>query len=206
MKVGIIDYGMGNVFSVKNAFLHLGASVVVSSDWQVLQNSSHLILPGVGSFADGMKNLNELDLVQPLKEHLVHKKACLLGICLGMQLLADEGEEGGCTAGLSLIPGPVKKMQTQHSERLPHLGWNQVEWSQENALLNGIDSKTDFYFAHSYHFEAQDAFVIARTPYCGEFVSIVTKENVVGTQFHPEKSSKAGLRLLQNFLERTPSC
>jgi glutamine amidotransferase len=124
-----------------------------------------------------------------------------LGICLGMQLLADHGEENGEHEGLHLVPGRVRRLQPQRGERVPHVGWNEVAQRGRHSLFDDIPDRADFYFVHSYHFDAAPgAEVVASTPYCGEFVAVVRKENVWGTQFHPEKSSRLGLRLLRNFL------
>lgn len=201
MKVVIVDYGMGNLASVQRALEECGASAKIASDPAALQTASHVVLPGVGAFGDAMTRLAAGGWIAPLRQ-LAAERVPLLGICLGMQLLAESGEEGGAHVGLGLVPGRVVRLQpAAPNERVPHVGWNEVAVQRDDPLLASIPSRTDFYFVHSYHFVAtspQD--IVALTPYCGEFVSVVRAGSVAGTQFHPEKSSRAGLRLLHNFL------
>lgn len=203
MKVLIINYGMGNLGSVRRAFEECGAEVLVSSDPADLVKVERIVLPGVGAFADGMANLNAAGWPEPLRLALRNPGVHLLGICLGMQLLASKGYEGGETSGLGLIQGIVNRLQPRNGERVPHIGWNEVRSECCAPLLKGIPAGTDFYFVHSYHFQpTETAHVVARTPYCGDFVSVTCAGNVFGTQFHPEKSSKPGFGLIRNFLER----
>jgi glutamine amidotransferase len=158
----------------------------------------------VGAFADGMNQLQQQGWVNPLKDAVLNQQIPLLGICLGMQLLADYGYEGARTPGLGLLPGEVRYLERQEpTERIPHVGWNEVNQQQpEHELFQGIPDRADFYFVHSYHFiPANQEHVLATTPYCGTIVSAVSSGLIFGTQFHPEKSSKNGLRLLQNFLK-----
>jgi len=204
MKVLIIDYGMSNLGSITRAVEECGGEdIVVSSDSKEVIGADKIILPGVGSFSDGMKNLRALGFVPLLKDHVLEKKIPFLGICLGMQLLATEGDEGGKTEGLNLIKGAIKKLKPKGSkERLPHVGWNEIKKTREDRVLNNIEDGSDFYFVHSYNFipeKAKD--ILATTPYCGKFVSIVNRDNVYGVQFHPEKSSRVGFELLRNFLK-----
>lgn len=199
----IIDYGMGNLASVRRAIQSLGSAVFMSSNPADLSHYDKIILPGVGAFNDGMKNLHELGFIEPLQNAASHGQA-ILGICLGMQLLADTGYENAVTPGLGLIPGEVKKMESNNKERIPHVGWNEVQIKRESPLVEGVVSGTDFYFVHSYHFLVkEDKNIVATTPYCGGFASIVSDESkrIFGAQFHPEKSSKAGYRVLSNFIE-----
>jgi glutamine amidotransferase len=198
----IIDYGMGNLGSVKRAFEECGATDVVISHYESdLDQCTHAVLPGVGSFKDAMKNLHEAGLVTRIKKLAAEDKVPFLGICLGMQLLASEGEEHGITEGLDLIPGKVKLLESKTKERIPHVGWNEIHKSADHPVLDSIKDKTDFYFVHSYHFDVtNEADVVSRTPYCGQFTSIVARDNIYGTQFHPEKSSLAGFQLIKNFL------
>jgi glutamine amidotransferase len=202
MKVLIIDYGMSNLGSVRRAVEMCGGEPVVSDDPFDLILTKKIILPGVGAFADGMANLNAAGWPSKLRERLADKEVQLLGICLGMQLLATIGYENGETPGLNLIPGKVLKLQSSYSgERIPHVGWNEVCFLRNHELLKEIINKTDFYFVHSYHFktlESKDA--IATTPYCGLFNAIVARGNIFGTQFHPEKSSLPGFQILRNFI------
>ena len=199
----VIDYGMGNTGSVKRALEECGASEVVISHYEEdFDRCTHAILPGVGSFADAMKNLQEGGLVNRIKKLAVEDKIPFLGICLGMQLLASGSEENGPAEGLNLIPGDVKLFQPENGERVPHVGWNEIHAIQPHPLLENIKDKSDFYFVHSYHFiPGSDAHKITGTPYCGGFTSVVGKDNIFGTQFHPEKSSFAGFQLIKNFLQ-----
>ena len=199
--VVVIDYGMGNTGSVKNALEYLGASVSISSDKREIESASHLILPGVGAFGDGMKNLEDRGLVNILNNEVLNKKKPFLGICLGMQLLADEGEEGGLNNGLGWIPGKVRKINTGGKLRLPHVGWNDVSLVRESRMFSGISSNV-FYFVHSYFLEPDEKNHVVATCEYGEVMPVViNKENIWGAQFHPEKSQKSGLAFLRNFLE-----
>lgn len=204
MNVLVVDYGMGNLNSVRRGLENCGATVEVSSDPSRLAGASAVILPGVGSFADGMRNLRSAGWEAPLRQAVLKEGVPLLGICLGMQLLADRGEEGGESKGLGFIPGEVMRLKAGAlRERIPHVGWNEVRLSRKNPVFDAIPDNTDFYFVHSFHFvpkKAEDT--AATTPYCGAFVSAVASGSVFGTQFHPEKSSKMGSRLLRNFLEQ----
>ncbi len=202
MGIVIIDYGMGNLDSVKRAFEECGAQAVVSDDPESLRTAQRIVLPGVGSFDNGMKNLKSRGWLSAIKEESGKNKIPLLGICLGMQLLATKGYEGGQTQGLGLIPGEVVKLNpVQRDERIPHIGWNEVKILKENTLFKNIADGSDFYFVHSYHFVPQkEDYIIAKTPYCGGFVSAVLKENIFGVQFHPEKSQFPGMKLITNFL------
>jgi glutamine amidotransferase len=193
---------MGNVDSVKRALEECGGKVLLSRDPEVIRAASHLVLPGVGAFTAGMGNIRSSGLEEIIREMAVEKKVPFLGICLGMQLLATTGFEGGETPGLNLVPGDVRLLQpTSATERIPHIGWNEVLPVHESKLLQGIEPGTDFYFVHSFHFNCSiSENVIATTPYAGGFTSVVQQENIWGTQFHPEKSQKPGFQLLKNFL------
>ena len=202
MKVLVINYGLGNLCSVRRALEECGAEVIVSEDPGDLADADRIVLPGVGAFPDGMANLNAAGWPAKITAALENPKVALLGICLGMQLLAQKGYEGGKTCGLGLIKGEVKRLESiKLDSRIPHVGWNEVHRVQPNPLLEGIMDGTDFYFVHSYHLVAGcPTQVIATTPYCGEFASVVGVGNVFGAQFHPEKSSRPGFQLLRNFL------
>ncbi|MDT8903909.1 imidazole glycerol phosphate synthase subunit HisH [Anaeroselena agilis] len=202
MHVLVIDYGMSNLGSIRRALEECGASVVVSDDPRDIQNASHIVLPGVGAFGDGMRNLNDQGWTEKLRQTVREDGIPLLGICLGMQLLADKGHEGGEHAGLGLVPGEVRRfVATADHERIPHVGWNEIKRTADSPLLDNIGDGTDFYFVHSYHFVAgEQRCVLATTPYCGTFHAVVAKDNVFGVQFHPEKSGPMGFRLLSNFL------
>lgn len=202
MSVLIIDYGMSNLGSVTRAFEECGANVFVLDTPSDCAQADHIVLPGVGAFADGMAALTEGGWVQALRSAALDDKIPLLGICLGMHLLAAKGYEGGESAGLGLIPGEVRRLTADPPEtRIPHVGWNEVHPLTPHPLFAGIPAGADFYFVHSYHFvpeNSRDA--LASTPYCGSFASVVGRGSVYGTQFHPEKSSRAGFQLIRNFL------
>ena len=204
MNVLIIDYGMSNLGSVRRAFEECGADVTVSDDPATLNDAERIVLPGVGTFADGMKRLNATGWPEKLRQSLTNPEVHLLGICLGMQLLADKGYENGKTSGLGLIPGKIMKLESSGiAERIPHVGWNEVHFTAPHPLTAGIKDSTDFYFVHSYHFRTASAdHAVSTTPYCGGFTSIVASGNVMGTQFHPEKSSRPGFQIIRNFLSR----
>jgi imidazole glycerol-phosphate synthase subunit HisH len=200
--VAIIDYGMGNVDSVARGVEECGADPIVTDDAAEIRRASNIILPGVGAFGDGMRELQARSLDRVLREEAVEGGIPLLGICLGMQLLATTGHEGGELPGLGFVPGEVVRFKADTPDtRIPHVGWNEVEHDGGNPLFDGIPSGKDFYFVHSFHFQcANPVDVVARTPYCGGFVSCVQRDAVIGVQFHPEKSQRVGLALLRNFL------
>lgn len=159
-------------------------------------------MPGVGSFTDAMTNLCDRGWIPGIKRAALEEGLPFLGICLGMQLLAEQGLEGGSTEGLGLIPGTIRRLAPKEpGTRIPHVGWNEVRQQSPHPLFAGIPDGTDFYFVHSYHFEPTESTdMVTTTPYCDQFVSTVARGRVYGVQFHPEKSSKLGLRLLKNFL------
>lgn len=201
-NVVITDYGMGNLDSVARAVQECGGNPVISQKAQDFQEANYIILPGVGSFAMGMKNLSNYGLQEILYEQVINQSIPFLGICLGMQLLATKGLEGGETNGLGWIEGEVKRLEpTEMDTRIPHVGWNEVIFNHPSPLFEGIPTGKDFYFVHSYHFSCQHPQeAIAHTPYCGNFVSAVNKDNIFGVQFHPEKSQRIGFQVLKNFL------
>jgi imidazole glycerol-phosphate synthase subunit HisH len=201
--VTLIDYGMGNLGSLRRSLEECGAEVSVSADPRSLETAERIILPGVGAFADGMRHLTDHGWIPAIHAAVMQRRTPWLGICLGMQLMATRGTEGGDTLGLGLIPGDVKRLDAEASKtRIPHIGWNEVHAEAADSLLSGIRDLTDFYFVHSYHFEPERPETLAATtPYCGRFASMVRDCNLSGVQFHPEKSQKPGLRLLQNFLK-----
>lgn len=203
--IGIIDYGMGNLFSVEKALERLEVPSFISGNRDDLLKAEGLILPGVGSFKDGMNLLNETGLTSLIKESIQQGKP-FLGICLGMQLLFEESEENGDTKGLQILPGYVRRFSGVRTDgkpyKVPHMGWNRLKFINSSAILQGI--KEDYaYFVHSYYVDTVDKeVVLAKCVYEGENVpAIVGKENVFGMQFHPEKSSALGIALLQNFTE-----
>lgn len=201
--IGIIDYGMGNLYSVSKALERMDVEYVISSEQEVLAKADSLILPGVGSFRDAMAILKETELDKFIVDEVNRGKA-LLGICLGMQLLYGESEENGVTAGLGLLEGRVVRFPgvtpNGESYKVPHMGWNKLDFHQESQLLEGLDD--DFvYFVHSYYVTgfASDE-LLASSSYDVQVPAVVGRGNVFGTQFHPEKSSDAGLAILKNFV------
>ena len=208
--IGVIDYGVGNISSVIGALASIGAPSKVVSCAEELGKYSGCILPGVGSFAACMFTLEQDGWLEAIRKHVFDQQKPLLGICLGMQVLADTGVEGSpdgeYTNGLGLIPGKVTSLREQACGlRIPHVGWNDVMITGEpNTATSGIESGSDFYFVHSYAITDIDpVFVLGTVHYGIQIPVIVRRGNVWGTQFHPEKSSKAGIRLLQNFAETT---
>jgi glutamine amidotransferase len=198
-KVCILDYGSGNVKSVYNAFKHIGVNVLVSNDEKIIVNSTHLVLPGVGAFHTSMKKiLNSLPM-ELIEVEVLHKNKPFLGICVGMQVLSEFGLEFGRTNGLGWLDGHVRKIISKE-EVIPHVGWNQLNFTKQNILLKGISQKSYFYFVHSYILSNIDPDeMIATSEYAEIFPSVVQKQNIFGVQFHPEKSQKSGIQLLSNF-------
>lgn len=198
-KVTLIDYGMGNLQSVRNSCEHLGWRVSIASEAKQLEEAERVILPGVGAFSEGMQQLRARGLDASLR-NAVAERVPLLGVCLGMQLLADEGTEGGLTPGLGLVPGRVDRLSVG-SLRVPHVGWNDLT-IERPSVIAPPDAAVDFYFVHSYVFHVSDPEqVLATCEYGERFAAIVGRPGVWGVQFHPEKSHGHGLRLLKRFLE-----
>jgi len=197
--IAIIDYGMGNLRSVSKAFEAVGHEAVVTRDAQVIGNASHGVLPGVGAFGDCMANIERYGLVEPIRTAVTSGKP-FLGICLGLQVLFTESEEFGPHKGLDIIPGTVRRFAVGTGLKVPHIGWNQVDFERACPLFDGIADGTDWYFVHSYFVDPQEQRCAASTTTYGvPFVSSVWKDNVVACQFHPEKSQAVGLRLIKNF-------
>ena len=197
----IIDYGMSNMGSIARAVKECGSKPLISSNPKDLDIADNIILPGVGSFPEVMKNLNKFGWTEPLKETILKYKVPLLGICLGMQLLARKGFEIEETEGLNLISGNVKMLEADENTRIPHVGWNDILIKNQSLLLKNIKNGTDFYFVHSYHFIAENKENIkAEVNNKKNFTAIIARDNIFGTQFHPEKSGKYGAELLKNFL------
>lgn len=201
MKVAIVDYGFGNLGSVRRALQELGAQPVIADRPALLADTNRTILPGVGAFGEAMASLRAGGWVDALHQQ-VERGRPLLGICLGMQLLAASSEENGQTDGLGFVEGPVRRLDSLGcSLRVPHVGWNSVQFLGTSRLFGGVPQATDFYFVHSFALEAGTPAVCATTSYGVPVSAAVERGLVFGTQFHPEKSSKAGRRILRNFLD-----
>lgn len=198
--VAIIDYGLGNLASVQKALSFLKIDSKITNDHNEIKNASVILLPGVGSFAHGMYNLKEKSLDTVLTEEVIGKRKKFLGICLGMQLIAETGTEPHETKGLGWVKGVVKKIESDNL-RIPHMGWNNIR-VRNNSSMKSSDGK-DFYFIHSYHLVPEDTSVIAATVNYGtDLVAAVQQDNIFATQFHPEKSQQAGLELIKQFFEQ----
>lgn len=199
--IHIVDYGMGNLRSVQKAFERLGVDAVITDSPTTLADAPALVLPGVGAFRDAIAALKQHDLVGPIRDHIAADRP-FLGICLGLQLLFDVSYEDGDYEGLGIVPGEVVRFQSQPGLRIPHMGWNTLQFKQPHDLFAGIDDGSHFYFVHSYHVVPQDESVVAaRTDHGGPFVAAVARGNMMATQFHPEKSQDNGRRLFENFAE-----
>ena len=206
MNVTIVDYNSGNISSVINSFKEVAkdkVNIKVTSDLNKIKLSDKLVLPGQGSFKSCIEALNDIDgIVETLNEFAVTNKKPLLGICVGLQMFADIGYEEIETKGLSWIPGKVSKIDNQSGAfKLPHIGWNQVNIIKKSKIFKDIENNSHMYFVHSYEFIPEDKNVIsATTDYSSKIVCSVEKENIFGTQFHPEKSDKIGLKIIENFI------
>ena len=201
-KIAIINYGMGNLRSVENAVKRLNFDPKIVSTPKELDNYDKIILPGVGSFKKAMKLLKENNWINSININVKERKKYLFGICLGMQLLASESEEFGKTKGLELIKGKIKFLGNLGCKlKIPQIGWNSIFIKKEHKFLKGVTNNMDFYFVNSYVYVPEnEKNIIGSTNYDLEFCSVIAKENIFGTQFHPEKSSKSGLKILSNFL------
>ncbi len=195
--IAIIDYGRGNLFSLKNALDFIGAESVITADKDVIASADKMILPGVGAFPDAMNRLNELNLTEFIKEQAKLKP--LLGICLGMQLLFEEGQEFGYCKGLSLVNGKVIPIDGK-GMKIPHMGWNELVIDKSCPLLEGVNEGESVYFVHSFRADTDDENLIAHSQYSEKIPALVGTGNVFGAQFHPEKSGKTGLKILSNFV------
>ncbi len=201
--IAIIDYGLGNLKSVLNSFEHIGISAIITRDIEEIKKATAIVLPGVGSFGEGINNLHKFGLVEILKEEILIKKKPFLGICLGMQLICTKGYESGEFLGLGWIDAEVIKFDDKNkSLRIPHVGWNDVHCNLNSPLLKGGKEKQTFYFVHSYHVK------LTKTDLCkgicnygDDFCAVLQKDNIFATQFHPEKSQYEGLEILRKFAE-----
>ena len=198
-KIVIIDYGMGNLRNVQKAFERIGFEARVTRNKKEIERASAIVLPGVGAFKDCMGNLEKFGLIEPLLRS-IEKGKPYLGICLGLQILFSESEEFGFQKGLGLIRGKVVKFKPDQEHKVPHMGWNGIEKKMEVPFFRGIESGDFFYFVHSYYVIPEEPqWVSTLTSYGISFVSSIWKENLFGTQFHPEKSQQKGLKILENF-------
>ncbi len=202
--IGIIDYGLGNLTSVAGAVEKVGFEPLITSDPVLLEQAESLILPGVGAFGDGMRNLHESGLIEPLKGIVLRGGKPILGICLGSQLLAKSSQEFGDHEGLGWIDARVIRLEPDDpSLRVPHVGWNELYQTGESVLFDNVPDGALFYYVHTFKLETErDDIVIGRCDYGGRFVAAIRAGNIYATQFHPEKSQRHGLTLLRNFLEK----
>lgn len=198
--IAIIDYDAGNIKSVSKAVESLGEDVVVTRDRKEILSADHVILPGVGAFGDAMNKLNNYGLIPVIRE-VVNRGIPFLGICLGLQLLFDTSEESPGVKGLGILPGEVVRFGSEHGLKIPQIGWNAITLPRESRLFKGIDSGEFVYFVHSFYLKAADESVVAATAEYGDvFHAAVEKDNIYACQFHPEKSSSVGLKILENFV------
>jgi glutamine amidotransferase len=199
-SVCILDYGSGNVKSVYNLFSAVAANVVISNEPAAIESASHIVLPGVGAFGAAMRRIHETLPLDVLERVVREQGKPFLGICVGMQVLADRGFEFGETPGLGWIGGSVRQLQSGDFP-LPHIGWNNIDVKHPSPLLDGLEHAPDFYYVHSFAFDAADpADILASTDYGQQFAGVIARGNIHGVQFHPEKSQRAGMRLVKNFL------
>lgn len=194
--VGIIDYGMGNLKSVYNAIDYIGFDAKIIKEKDDFEECTHFIIPGVGTYEKAMNSLKEKGFIEII-ESKIDEGIPLLGICLGMQILSTIGTELSKCSGLNFIPGSVNKFKIDLS--LPHVGWNNINIVKDHPLLEDVSQNVDFYFVHSYHYSTKEEHILALTDYGIEYPSIIGKDNIVGIQFHPEKSQENGLTILKNF-------
>ncbi len=200
--ITIVDYGMGNLGSIQNMLKHLGVKSTITSDAAAVRQAKKLILSGVGAFDNGMKNLHDLGLISELENKVLRQKTPLLGICLGMQLLSRKSEEG-TRPGLGWVGADTVRFRITDSKlKVPHMGWNLVQVKKNSGLFHDIPPEPQFYFVHSYHVVCDSPDIVASLTVHGyEFVSAIEQNNIMGVQFHPEKSHKFGMKVLQNFAQ-----
>ena len=200
-KVVIIDRENANINSLKNAILHVKkCNLEVTSDFSKIEKSDYLVLAGVGAFRDGMEDLKNKRIIEVLTEQALVRKKPFLGICLGMQMLFSESFENGKHEGLGLIPGSVRYLDLDKKFRVPHVGWNDISYDVSTKIFKNLGKDKNFYFVHSYHAVCKQDFIIAKADYGMDITAAVQFENILGFQFHPEKSQENGMTLLTNFL------
>lgn len=204
-NITVVDYGMGNLQSVANAFAFLGAKVQITDNPELVANADAIVLPGVGAFGKAMSNLHSSGLVEALNHAVIARKKPFLGICLGMQLIAEESDELGKNRGLGWVPGHVRLIKTSGNLRVPHVGWNNVSVKIREPLFAEVPDDANFYFVHSLHFECPAQYASLTCDYGITIVAAIQKENIFATQFHPEKSQHHGLRILRNFVRHLNS-
>ncbi len=205
MRIAIINYGLGNLFSVLGAVRKVGYDAIITNDLYEIASADKLILPGVGAFGDGINNMKNLGLIKPLDILVNKKKKPILAICLGFQLLSKESYEFGFHKGLGWVDASVKKLETKNKKmRIPHVGWNDLLQNKDSILWEGIADNALVYYVHSYHMQCtNENIIIGRCKYGDELVAAIEYENIYGTQFHPEKSQFFGLKILKNFIEKS---
>ncbi len=197
--IAIIDYDAGNIKSVEKAFQFIGKETVVTRDKSVILSAEKVVLPGVGSFGDAMEKLKAYDLIETIKE-VVNNKTPFLGICLGLQLLFESSEETPGVEGLGILPGKISRIPSKSGFKIPHIGWNSLELTNNGRLYEGLSQDCYVYFVHSYYLKAGDEEIVkAKTDYVVDVHASVEKENIFACQFHPEKSGDVGLQILKNF-------
>ena len=202
-NIVIIDYGMGNLRSVQKAFEKVGFEATITRDHALIKEATHIVLPGVGAFGDAMKNLNALGLSELLHVEVIEHKKPFLGICLGMQLIAGKSYEFGEHAGLGWIEEAQVVKFEDTGLKIPHVGWNEMNFRHPSILFKDIPDHSDFYFVHSYYFDAPSTYAIGYCSYGKDFVCDIQKENIFATQFHPEKSQTHSLAIIKNFANLT---
>lgn len=199
--IAIVDYQMGNLRSVQKGFERVGHAAAITADPKVLEQADHVVLPGVGAFADAIAEIRRRELIEPIRTAIESGKP-FLGICLGLQMLFDVGYEDGVHEGLGVIPGEVRRFDVPAEYKVPHMGWNHVKQRRPAPIFNGIADNAHFYFVHSYYVVPQDESVIAgEASYPEPFCAAIWRDNLFATQFHPEKSQRVGLQMLKNFAE-----
>ncbi len=200
-QVVIVDYGMGNIRSVVNAFEYVGAKVKLTKKLPDIKDAAAIVVPGQGAFRDCIANLRKNNLTETLTDEVVKKGKPFLGICMGLEILADKGFEGGEFDGLGWISGTTKRFKLSSQYKIPHLGWNEIKIKKPTWLFKGLSPNPSFYFAHSYYLQPKDpSWIVASCHYGIKFAAALQKENIVAVQFHPEKSQHDGLQLIKNFV------
>ena len=201
--VAVIDYDAGNIKSVEKAVIALGEEAIVTRDHRVILDADHVILPGVGAFGDDMEKLHRYELVEIISK-IIDRGTPFLGICLGLQLLFESSEESEGVSGLGILPGKILRIPEHKDIKIPHIGWNSLSYPSEGRLFRGLQEGTYVYFVHSYYLHAKEPEIVkAVTEYSALIHASVEKDNIFACQFHPEKSSEAGMKILRNFLDVT---